>query len=387
MAAHEGAGESTESGLRYRAANRVTLVSVGVNVGLTVLQVAVGIVGRSQALVADGMHSLSDLLCDFLVLFANRHGSKGADKDHPYGHARIETATTLVLGLVLMGTGAVLLWGAAERLQDPAGLHKVRQITLWIAILTLAGKEGLFRYMLRVARRLRSRMLEANAWHARSDAASSLIVVVGIAGNLAGITSLDLLAAAMVAAMIFRMGWKQAYHALMELIDTSLEEQEVAAIRATLLGTPGVHGLHELRTRRMGDRALVDAHVLVEPRLSVSEGHYVAEKARARVLRAHSALDVMVHVDPEDDSAVKRSVHLPPREELLAHLTVRLGHALPTTEHIVVHYLGGKVDAELVLPGAYFGKADEIAALRAELDKAVAGDRYFHSIELRCSAP
>lgn len=381
-------GELEEStGHRSRAANKVTWVSVGVNIALTVLQVVVGILGKSQALVADGMHSLSDLLCDFLVLFANRHGSKDADADHPYGHARIETATTLVLGLILMGTGAALLWGAAQRLQDPLALQKVHQMTLWIAVLTLAGKEGLFRYMLHVARRLRSRMLEANAWHARSDAASSLIVVAGIAGNLAGITSLDLLAAALVAAMIFRMGWKQAYHALMELIDTSLEGHEVAAIRATLLATPGVMGLHELRTRRMGDRALVDAHVMVEPKLSVSEGHYVAETARARVVKAHRALDVMVHVDPEDDSAVKRSAHLPPREELLLHLTRRLGHDLPRFEQLVLHYLGGKVEAELLLPEAFFAMPEAALALQAEFAEIVRDDRYFRSLELRRAAP
>jgi len=372
---------------RYREAQKVTWVSVTVNVFLTVLQIVVGIIGKSSALVADGIHSLSDLLCDFLVLFANRHGSKDADEEHPYGHARIETATTLVLGVILMGTGAALLWGAAQRLQDPSALQKVHVMTLWIATLTLAGKEGLFRYMLHVARKLRSRMLEANAWHARSDAASSVIVVAGIAGNLAGVTSLDLLAAAMVAAMIFRMGWKQAYHALMELIDTSLDEQEVAAIRGTLLATPGVQGLHELRTRRMGDRALVDAHVLVDPKISVSEGHYVAETARARVLKAHAALDVMVHIDPEDDSAVKRSLHLPPREELLRQLGERLGDRLPAAEQVVLHYLGGKVDAEILLPESPSLQAEATAALKAEIARIVAEDGIFRSIELRRIAP
>ncbi len=205
--------------------------------------------------------------------------------------------------------------------------------------------------MLHVARKLRSRMLEANAWHARSDAASSVVVVAGIAGNLAGVTSLDLLAAALVAAMIFRMGWKQAYHALMELIDTSLDEKEVAAIRATLLATPGVRDLHELRTRRMGDRALVDAHVLVEPKISVSEGHYIAETARARVVKTHDALDVMIHIDPEDDSAVKRSLHLPPRETLLAHLEQQLGMPLPLSSRIALHYLDGRVEADIFLAG------------------------------------
>ncbi|MFN3397105.1 MAG: cation diffusion facilitator family transporter [Sulfurimicrobium sp.] len=379
--AHEGAGR------HYHAAKKVTLVSVGVNVALTLLQIVIGIIGKSSALVADGMHSLSDLLCDFLVLFANRHGSKDADKEHPYGHARIETATTLVLGVILMGTGVALLWGAAQRLQDPSVIQRVHVMTLWIAILTLAAKEGLFRYMLHVARKLRSRMLEANAWHARSDAASSLIVVAGIAGNLYGVTSLDLLAAALVAAMIFRMGWRQAYQSLMELIDTSLDEPEVAAIRATLLATPGVQGLHELRTRRMGDHALVDAHVLVDPKISVSEGHYVAETARARVLKAHAALDVMVHVDPEDDSAVKRSMHLPPREELLRLLSQRLGNGLPPPEQIVLHYLGGKVDAEILLAEPVARQAEKMTGLKAEIARIEAENGIFRTIELRTSAP
>lgn len=366
---------------RYQSAQRVTWISVTVNVILTALQIVIGIIGKSSALVADGMHSLSDLLCDFLVLFANRHGSKDADEDHPYGHARIETATTLVLGVILMATGGALLWGAAQRLQDPSALQTVHVMTLWIAVLTLVGKEGLFRYMLHVARKLRSRMLEANAWHARSDAASSVIVVAGIAGNLAGVTSLDLLAAALVAAMIFRMGWKQAYHALMELIDTSLDEKDVAAIRATLLATPGVRDLHELRTRRMGDRALVDAHVLVDPKISVSEGHYVAETARARVVKTHDALDVMIHIDPEDDSAVKRSLHLPPRDTLLAHLEQELGMPLPLSSRITLHYLDGRIEADIFLPEPVSDDAlpRAIAALPGD-------DPYFGAIRLFCEA-
>ncbi len=365
---------------RYRSAQRVTWISVAVNVILTVLQIVIGLIGKSSALVADGLHSLSDLLCDFLVLFANRHGSKDADEDHPYGHGRIETATTLVLGVILMGTGTMLLWGAAQRLQDPSALQTVHVMTLWVAGLTLVCKEGLFRYMLHVARKLNSRMLEANAWHARSDAASSAIVVVGIAGNLAGVTSLDLLAAALVAAMIFRMGWKQAYHALMELIDTSLDEKDVAAIRATLLATPGVRDMHELRTRRMGDRALVDAHVLVDPKISVSEGHYVAETARARVVKIHDALDVMIHIDPEDDSAVKRSLHLPPRETLLAHLEQQLGMPLPLSSRTVLHYLDGRVEADIFLKDTASGDAFTKAAVLPENDPYFGAIRLFQEV-------
>lgn len=367
-----------EKHVRYHAAQKVTWVSVVVNVALTVAQIVVGIVGKSQALVADGLHSLSDLLADFLVLWANRHGARDADREHPYGHARIETATTLALGIILIGVGGALFWGAAERLQHPQALQKVHAMTLWIAILTLAGKELLFRYMLRVARRLHSRMLEANAWHARSDAASSVVVVAGIAGNLAGVTSLDLLAAALVAIMILRMGWKQGYQALSELIDTGLEEKEVAAIRKTLLATPGVRGIHELRTRRMGDRALVDVHVLVEPKISVSEGHYIAETARQHILKQHRVLDVLVHIDPEDDSADRRNLHLPPREALLRHLEQRLGQPLPPGYQVVVHYLDGKVEAELMLPAEF----SRHAALCKELEKAMADDPFFRAIRV-----
>jgi cation diffusion facilitator family transporter len=373
---------------RYRAAQKVTWVSVAVNVLLTVLQIVVGYFGRSQALMADGMHSLSDLLSDFLVLFANRHGNRSADASHPYGHARIETATTLVLGLLLLGTGGALLWGAGMKLQDPGSLQKVHVATLWIGIITLIGKEALFRYMMSVAKRLRSQMLMANAWHSRSDAASSLVVVVGIAGNLAGFTFLDLVAAVVVAFLIARMGWKMGYGALSELVDTALDEEEVAAIRKTLQETPGVRGLHELRTRKMGDQALVDAHVLVDPRISVSEGHYIAETARARVLKQHEVMDVMVHVDPEDDAKAKPSMHLPGRKELLGHLKERLEGTMPETDRIVFHYLEGKVEVELFVASPFCDDVDRVNRLRQRIAEVVADDRYFSAVHLHhCNAP
>ncbi len=373
---------------RYHAAQKVTWVSVAVNVVLTGLQIVIGHFGRSQALMADGLHSLSDLLSDFLVLFANRHGSRTADASHPYGHARIETATTLILGVFLMGLGLALLWGAAVRMQAPGTLQKVHIATLWIGILTLAGKEALFRYMMRVAKRLRSQMLMANAWHSRSDAASSLVVVAGIAGNLAGYTYLDLVAAVLVAFMIVRMGWKMGFGALSELIDTALDEQEVAAIRETLAGTPGVRGLHELKTRKMGDQALVDAHVLVDPKISVSEGHYIAETARSRVQKNHDVLDVMVHVDPEDDLRARPSAHLPGRRQLLHHLQERLGGTLPEPEKVVLHYLEGRVEAEVFLPSAFCDEPGRLDALKARIAEMVSGDDFFSAVYLhRCNAP
>ncbi len=369
--------------VRFAAARKSTWVSIFVNLALTIFQVLAGFFGKSQSLMADGMHSLADLLSDVLVLFANRHGSKHADAEHPYGHARIETAASLILGASLAALGIGLLIAAGMRLQHPEQVQAVHPVTLWVAIVALAAKEGMFRYMLAVAQRVRSQMLVANAWHARSDAASSLVVIIGIVGNLLGYVFLDLVAAAVVGVMIAYMGIQFAKDALTELIDTGLDEAEVRAIRNTLKAVPGVIGLHELRTRKMADNALVDAHIIVDPRISVSEGHYIAEAARSAVLKRHHVVDVMVHIDSEDDAQARPNSHLPQRHLLLAHLANRLGVALPPSTRIVLHYLGGRVEAELL-----FDTQIHLDELRNKCMAITANDPYFRSIHLyQCDAP
>lgn len=374
--------------VRFAAARKSTWVSIFINLFLTLLQVLAGFFGKSQSLMADGLHSLSDLVADVLVLFANRHGNRHADANHPYGHARIETAASLILGLSLAVVGAVLLISAGLRLQHPEQVQAVHPFTIWIALIALAAKEGMFRYMLAVAQRVRSQMLVANAWHARSDAASSLVVMVGIGGNLLGYTFLDLIAAAVVGGMIAHMGSKFAMDALAELVDTGLDEEEVEAIRNTLLSTPGVRSMHELRTRKMADNALVDAHIIVDPKISVSEGHYIAETARMAVLRNHHVLDVMVHIDPEDDALAKPNMHLPSRELLLKHLTARLGDTHLPISRSMLHYLDGKVDAELFLDTAFCQDKDKLNALLHKSNEIALNDEYFRSIQLHFnSAP
>jgi cation diffusion facilitator family transporter len=363
--------------VRFAAARKSTWASIIINLMLTVLQLLGGFFGKSQSLMADGLHSLADLLSDVLVLFANRHGNKHADADHPYGHARIETAASLILGTSLAALGIGLLVAAGMHLQHADQVQAVHLFTLWVAIIALAAKEGMFRYMLAVAQRVRSQMLVANAWHARSDAASSLVVIVGIAGNLLGYTFLDLVAAAVVGVMIAYMGIQFARDAMLELVDTGLDEKEVRAIRNTLKAVPGVIGLHELRTRKMADNALVDAHIIVEPKISVSEGHYIAEAARVAVLKSHHVMDVMVHIDSEDDAQIKANVHLPQRHLLLAHLADRLGAALPPDTRVVLHYLGGKVDVELL-----FALPTDFTELDKKCAVITADDPYFRSILL-----
>lgn len=283
---------------KVRAASRSTWVSVVVNVVLTSVQIVVGIMAKSQALVADGIHSLSDLVSDFVVLFAGHHSRKDADEDHPYGHHRFETAASLVLGLILLAVGVGMLWSAAHKLQDPDSIPVVHGTALWVAGIALVAKESLFRYMLAVATRVKSSMLVANAWHARSDAASSLVVGVGIIGNLAGYPLLDPIAALIVGFMVGKMGWTFGWDALNDLMDRAIDEEEVAAIRKTLEETPGVHNVHDLRTRKMGDLIVVDAHLEVDALITVEAGHDIAVLARQRVLQRHRVLDLMTHLDP-----------------------------------------------------------------------------------------
>ncbi len=367
---------------RFAAAQKSTWVSIGINLALTFLQVMGGFFAHSQALMADGLHSLSDLLSDVLVLFANRHGNAHADANHPYGHARFETAATLILGVLLAVLGVGLLVVAAMRLQHPSALQAVNPMALGIGLVALIAKESMFRYMLAVAKRVRSQMLVANAWHARSDAASSLVVLVGVAGNLLGYTFLDLVAAAVVGVMIAHMGSKLAIEAMAELIDTGLDEEEVEAIRQTLLNTHGVRSVHELRTRKMADNALVDAHVIVDPKISVSEGHYIAESARHAVLKNHHVLDVMVHIDPEDDMQTKPNAHLPSRPKLMAHLSERLGGIDLAGYRVVFHYLDGKVDADIYLTQQ---QAQRASALQAACDTLVREDEFFRAVQLHLS--
>jgi cation diffusion facilitator family transporter len=280
------------------AGARSTWVSVSVNLLLSTTQIAVGIVSKSQGLIADGIHSLSDLVSDFIVLFVGHHSRKDADVEHPYGHQRFETAASLALGGLLLAVGAGMLWSAAAKLQAPESVPTVHAVALWVAGGALIAKELLFRYLLAVAKRVKSSMLVANAWHARSDAASSLVVGVGIVGNLAGYPILDPIAAAIVGFMIVRMGWSFGWDALGDLMDRSVDEQEVEAIRQTLAETPGIRGVHDLRTRKMGDMIVVDAHIEVDAKLTIEDGHEITVAARDRVLQRHRVLTLMTHLDP-----------------------------------------------------------------------------------------
>jgi len=361
-------GEPAE---RYQATRRITLIGLVVNLLLGVGKIIVGIIAHSQSLVADGIHSLSDLATDVMVIFAAKHAHREADEEHPYGHGRIETAMTVALGAVLILVAAGIAWDAVGRLFDPDKLLVPGKLALLAALVSVLAKEGLYHYTMMVARRLRSGMLRANAWHHRSDAVSSIVVMIGVAGTMAGLPYLDAIAAVIVGFMVAKIGWELAWRSLQELIDTALDERELQRIRDAIRDVRGVRALHMLRSRMSGGDALLDVHIQVDPTLSVSEGHQIGEKVRQTLINDIDAVaDVTVHIDPEDDQTQPSCDHLPLRHELVEQLRA-LWADDPVAERIrdiTLHYLDGKVHVDLVLPLELAPDRATAEALRARLE-------------------
>ncbi|MDR3212391.1 MAG: cation diffusion facilitator family transporter [Azoarcus sp.] len=373
------------SAIRSRAIRRATLVAIITNAALTLGQIVVGLFANAFSLVADAAHTLSDLVTDFMVLMAGRHSADPADLDHPYGHGRIETATSLLLGASLAVVGVGFLWTSGIRLQNMGTQAALHPAALAMALTTLAAKETLFRFTLAAGRRLNAPLLEANAWHARSDAASSLVVAIGIGGSLAGYPFLEPLAAAVVGFLILHMGIRLGWRAVRELIDTGLPPEELARLRQTIVETPGVAGLHELRTRRMAQRVLCDAHVQVDPRITVSEGHYISDSVALAVRGIHPDIsEVLVHIDTEDDGPVMPAgERLPTRAAVTSALAALIGESAASAsdlpfQRLQVHYFDRHIEVEVCFaPGAPPADTD---ALKRRTDAWLAAHPQYRKI-------
>ncbi|MES9964741.1 MAG: cation diffusion facilitator family transporter [Candidatus Sedimenticola sp. 20ELBAFRAG] len=370
---------------RLQATQRVTVIGAVFNLLLAVGKTVFGFIAQSHALIADGVHSLSDLLSDALVYFAAAHAHQGPDSDHPYGHGRFETAATMGLGIILLLIAAGITWDAAHRLFEPDALLQPSTLAIYVAILSVVVKELLYHYTMRVAKRINSEMLRANAWHHRSDSVSSVVVVIGVGGTLAGLPYLDAIAAIGVGLMIAHIGWEIGWPAFQELVDAGLEEERVELIRETILGVGGVQEIHMLRTRKMGGQASVDVHVLVEPWLSVSEGHMISQMVMDRLLAdIEEVSDVTVHIDPEDDEVAAPSKGLPLRnqaEETLKLCWQGVEQAVER-KRLVLHYLDGKVDIDIYFPYEDFPGREEVRSLREKLQSAVSENPEFGRVRV-----
>jgi cation diffusion facilitator family transporter len=283
---------------KRKIANKSTWVSVVVNFFLVLFQIIVGFFSKSSALIADGLHTLADMLSDLVVLITSSKSLNPPDDDHNYGHQRYENAVSLFLGVILLGVGLAMIRAAERKLEQPSLIAPVHKAALFAAVSCLVIKELLFRYLMSIAKRAESTLLMANAWHARSDAASSLVVAVGIAFNLLGFLTFDIIAAIIVGIMILKMGWDFSYEAMHALTDKAVDKDAADNIRKTILETPGVINVHDLRTRKVGDSIIADVHIEVKGTLSVTEGHAIAVEARNRVMERHRVLNLMTHIDP-----------------------------------------------------------------------------------------
>lgn len=367
------------------ARQKVILRGLLVNLALALGQFIAGILGASAALVADGFHTLSDLLSDTLVLVAARLGARAADEDHPYGHARIETAGTFGLSLLLIATGFGIALHAASALSAQKSLATPHVFALLMALGAIGVKEGLFRYMRHAGNRLKSQLLHANAWHYRTDVFSSTVVAVGIAGSMLGISDLDAIAAIGVAILIVRMGASLGWQALRELVDTGLEAEKLDHIKHVIMSVDGVRTLHLLRSRRAAGRAFIDVHIMVNQGVSVSEGHQISEMVRmALVTRIDNVADVLVHIDPEDDEQAISTARLPLRAEVLARLERYFAgiEAAKAIDAVVLHYLAGKISVEIRLSLDFAPTPVAARALQARFAQAVLQDAQIAAVHV-----
>jgi cation diffusion facilitator family transporter len=298
-----------ETGTPSPEAKRVTWAGLGVNLGLSVLKLICGLVGSSQALVADAVHTVSDSSTDVAVLIGMRYWSAPADEAHPHGHRRIETVITAAIAVLLAGVAVGLVSHAVVSLRQPHP-EPPGWIALVAAVASIGSKEGIYRWTLAVSRRIKSPALAANAWHHRSDSLSSVPVVLAVIGARVRPEwiYLDHIGAAVVSVFILRAAWQAGWPALKELVDTGAPAKDLERIREIAMGVEPVCEVHAVRTRYVGPGLAVDLHVRVEGALSVREGHDVSEEVKRRLLAEGPELvDVVVHLEPCDEPHAEAS--------------------------------------------------------------------------------
>jgi len=372
-----------EQTARYNQVRRITLLGSAKNAGLSVLKILVGFIGHSHALVADGVHSLSDLLIDALVLVASRFGSKMADSDHPYGHGRIETAATVLLAFLMSLAGIGIMIDAGWEVFGLRTSIRPDIFVLFVALFSVIANEVLYFYTRNIGEKVGSKLLQANAWHHRSDSASSLVVLVGATGAILGFPLLDPIAAIIVGVMIVKMAWQFGWHSIRELVDTGLEEDMLETIKQTIIAVPGVRAIHQLRTRSVAGAVFLDVHIMVDPFISVSEGHFIGQQVHFNLLKLPGITDVTLHVDPENDEIVPPSRDLVAREEVIKLLKEYWQNLIPATaiEAVTLHYLGGKIYIELKLPMGLLAQAN-LPELNQQLRQNVVGKQEIAGIEI-----
>lgn len=293
---------------REKQITRVTLIGSVVNLLLTAIKIIAGVVGKSGAMIADGIHSLSDLASDIVVLIFVPIAGKAKDKDHQYGHGKFETLATLVVSLILMFVAIRLVASSAKSIISALSgniLPKPGYIALAAAIISIVSKEILYQYTALVARRTNSSVCKANAWHHRSDALSSIGSLLGIGGAVIlgnKWTILDPVAAVIIGLMILFVAIKMAKAPIEELMEKSLDEETEREITDIILATEGVQNMHNLKTRRNGQSKIIDCHIRVKRTISIVEAHDIATNVEKNLKQKFgNETQTSIHIEPEKE--------------------------------------------------------------------------------------
>lgn len=366
---------------RYQQTRFIALWGGLKNILLAGLKIVFGILGHSHGLLADGIHSLSDLIVDSVVIVAAKFGNKAADEDHPYGHGRIETAATVLLALILAIAAFVIIINAFITIAATHVIIPPSQIVLWIALSSVLLNELLYFWTKRVANHIKSRLLMTNAWHHRSDSFSSIAVALGVIGAWLGFPKLDAVAAIIVGLMILKIACDFGWHSIRELVDTALSIEETEKIKLFIKEIPGVKAIHQLRTRSIAGSIFCDVHVLVDPSISVSEGHYIGQEVDKRLIASFPDItDVTVHIDTEDDELINPSYNLPDRATLQKILEKHWYGLLPeiAIKTAAFHYLDGKITIDLKLPIIFSDQGD----LETKLKKIITAENFITDIKI-----
>jgi len=366
---------------------RLLIVSGVVDLSLGIVKVLIGFLANSHALIADGIHSLSDLVTDVMVWIFNRVGTQAPDEDHPYGHGRFETFGTFILGILLITVAAALIYDSINRLMSIDEISTPTWPALVAAGISIISKEWLYQVTRKLGRKIRSNLLIANAWHHRSDSLSSFIVLAGVAGAMMGVTWLEMVAAIGVALMIANIGWSLSRQAVAELVDTALSAEDISRIQHSIEQAEGVRGAHNLRSRKMGADVFLDIHLQVDSAISVSEGHHIGEWVTKDLLEQFPDInDVVVHIDAEDDEIIEQRdlpASMPPLRREAREALFDTWQGLVKADEIrklTLHYLNNGISVEIFLqPGT---KNNDNQALEKALNEKAKSLWWFHQVSV-----
>jgi cation diffusion facilitator family transporter len=380
---------------QQKAVHQVTLIGAVLDGLLGFSKIIIGHLSHSAGLVADGIHSISDLFTDLVVLIILKFSGEEPDKEHPWGHAHFETLGTVLLGSILIAIAGAMIYDSSLALLNTSTLPVPEWPTLVVAAISVAAKEWIYRFTLKVGKETRSDLLIANAWHSRTDALSSIVVFIGIAGTMAGIAWLDAIAAIIVAGFVAKIGWDLCWNSIKQLVGTSLPEEDIARYQSIVMSIEGILSVHSFKSRAMGSKSILELHIQVAQDISASEGHHLGDLACYELKQQCDDIGhIIYHIDTYDDEEMDTAPanKLPLRNEICSVIASACNEVSNQLQpyKVTLHYQPKHIDIEILflekdmnrLQGPGVNSYQLIELIKTKLAHQFPGKKYFGSIYL-----